>query len=124
MASQSRRIWPSFAPVANRDGTAIGDGAVSREGTASPGATGRLLRAVERVARDLGNTPAVCRRCYIHPTIIDAYLDGSMAQVVRRRAGRKLKESSGALQPEEQGVLRLIRDRLAETGPSANSSAA
>jgi DNA topoisomerase-1 len=84
----------------------------------------RLLRAVERVARDLGNTPAVCRQCYIHPAIIDAYLDGSMAEVLRRRAGRKLKESAGALQPEEQDVLKVIRDRLVAGGPSAKSSAA
>jgi DNA topoisomerase-1 len=79
---------------------------------------------VERVARDLGNTPAVCRRCYIHPAIIDSYLDGSMADVLRSRAGRRLRESPGALLPEEQGVLRLIRDRLGENGLPAKSSAA
>jgi len=84
----------------------------------------RLLRAVERVARDLGNTPAVCRRCYIHPAIIDSYLDGSMADVLRSRAGRRLRESPDALLPEEQGVLRLIRDRLGENGLPAKSSAA
>ena len=33
-------------------------------------------RAVEAVAKRLGNTPAVCRKCYVHPAVFDAYLDG------------------------------------------------
>jgi len=86
--------------------------------------TSRLVRVVEQVARDLGNTPAVCRRCYIHPAIIDAYLDGSMADVLRRRADRRLQESAGRLEQEEQAVQRLIRDRLAEGGMPTDSSAA
>ena len=37
-----------------------------------------VVRAVERVAKHLGNTPAVCRRCYIHPAIFDGFLDGAL----------------------------------------------
>src|SRR5206468_10448092 len=36
-----------------------------------------VVSAIEQVAERLGNTPAVCRRCYVHPQVIDAYLDGS-----------------------------------------------
>jgi DNA topoisomerase I len=42
----------------------------------------RLSQAIERVARQLGNTKAVCRKCYIHPAVIDAYLDGRLARVM------------------------------------------
>ena len=37
-----------------------------------------VVQAVEAVAKMLGNTPAVCRKCYIHPAIFDGYLDGSL----------------------------------------------
>src|SRR5205807_5647931 len=37
-----------------------------------------IVEAVKRVAEHLGNTPAICRRCYIHPAILDGYLDGSL----------------------------------------------
>ena len=67
------------------------------------GAGGALLRECERceseprrsrtssrpssqVAERLGNTRAVCRKCYIHPAVIDAYLDGSMLKTVAQRA--------------------------------------
>jgi len=50
-------------------------------------------RAVEAVARQLGNTKAVCRKSYIHPAIFDAYLEGltfgrdeqAVASLIRRR---------------------------------------
>jgi DNA topoisomerase-1 len=37
----------------------------------------RLARAVESVAWQLGNTAAVCRKSYVHPAVLDAYLEGS-----------------------------------------------
>src|SRR5581483_4035244 len=37
-----------------------------------------VVQAVEAVAKLLGNTPAVCRKCYIHPAIFDGYLDGTL----------------------------------------------
>jgi DNA topoisomerase-1 len=39
-----------------------------------------VIRAIEAVAERLGNTPSVCRKCYVHPEIIDAYLDGTMLE--------------------------------------------
>jgi DNA topoisomerase I len=70
-----------------------------------------LVRAVEDVAGRLGNTPAVCRSCYIHPAIIDAHLDGSLAQVLSQRAAAGLATPS-ALRTDERLVLRLLRDQL------------
>ncbi len=37
-----------------------------------------VMRCIEEVAARLGNTKAVCRKCYVHPAVIDAYLDGSL----------------------------------------------
>ena len=37
-----------------------------------------ITQAVKAVAARLGNTPAVCRRCYIHPAVVQAYLDGKI----------------------------------------------
>jgi len=35
-----------------------------------------VVHAIEQVADRLGNTPAICRKCYVHPAILDAYMDG------------------------------------------------
>lgn len=41
--------------------------------------SGRVTEAVKRVAERLGNTPAVCRECYIHAEVVERYLDGTLA---------------------------------------------
>ena len=71
-----------------------------------------VVRAVEAVAQELGNTPAVSRRSYVHPSVIDAYLDGNVVRQVRQRADRVLSESLDRLKPEEAAVLALLRRRL------------
>ncbi|HJR58949.1 MAG TPA: hypothetical protein VJ813_06125 [Vicinamibacterales bacterium] len=65
-----------------------------------------ILRAVESVARRLGNTKAVSRKCYIHPAVMDAYTDGSMTTMrVVRRNGRPRH----ALSECEAAVLALLQ---------------
>jgi DNA topoisomerase-1 len=71
-----------------------------------------ILRAIDTVARRLGNTKAVCRKCYVHPAVIDAYLDGSFIQQVRRRVEGELKRSLTRLRPEEAVVLAFLQKRL------------
>lgn len=76
-----------------------------------------VVRAIERVAERLGNTPTVCRKCYVHPEILNAYRDGSMLDTLRQAADREMSESLHDLRPEEAAVLALLRQRLArETG--------
>jgi DNA topoisomerase I len=70
-----------------------------------------VARAIESVAERLGNTPAICRKCYVHPTVIEAYLDGSLARAVRRRA-TAMREAG--LRPEEAMVLALLAARGTE----------
>jgi DNA topoisomerase-1 len=71
-----------------------------------------IVAAIERVAGQLGNTPAVCRACYVHPEVLDRYLDGTMVDALSRQAtgaGRGMH----ALRPEEAAVLGLLQARLA-----------
>ncbi|CAN5165152.1 DNA topoisomerase IB [soil metagenome] len=82
-----------------------------------------VARVVEEVAQSLGNTPAVCRRCYIHPAVVDSYLDGTLAQVLRQRTERKLVQEEGSLSPEERLVLTLLRRRLAAREREVGSAA-
>ena len=72
-----------------------------------------IVRAIESVASRLGNTPSVCRKCYVHPGVLDAYLEGTMLDSLRRRASEEMSHVRG-LNPEESAVLALLQRRLAE----------
>jgi DNA topoisomerase-1 len=74
-----------------------------------------VLRAIEAVAGLLGNTRTVCRKSYIHPAIIDSYMDGSMIATLSRRAAAAAKKLGSRLRPEEAAVLMLLQRRLART---------
>jgi DNA topoisomerase-1 len=71
-----------------------------------------IVRAIETVAERLGNTPSVCRKCYVHPVILESYLDGSMLDTLKQRAQTEIKESLGDLRPEEAAVLGLLQQQL------------
>jgi DNA topoisomerase-1 len=71
-----------------------------------------VVRAIEQVSRKLGNTPAVCRKCYVHPTIIEAYLDGSLVKTLDERGAAAPVEGAALLRPEEAAVLGLLLKRL------------
>jgi DNA topoisomerase-1 len=63
-----------------------------------------IVRAVESVASRLGNTKAVCRKCYIHPIVFDAYQSGTIFRS-SRRGGYALR----GLSKRECAVLQLLR---------------
>lgn len=71
-----------------------------------------IKAAIERVAKNLGNTPAICRKCYVHPAVLEAYLDGHVIETFKRRADRQLTTISAQLQPEETAVLKVLRKAL------------
>ncbi|MEN2675201.1 DNA topoisomerase IB [Herbaspirillum huttiense] len=73
-----------------------------------------VVRAIENVARRLGNTPSICRKCYVHPAVIESYLDGSFAERVEERVQAELVEELQDLSPEEAAVLALLQQRLQE----------
>jgi len=70
-----------------------------------------IVQAVEAVAKKLGNTKAVCRKCYIHPAIIQSYTDGSLLRALRRRLKKKIADSHD-LEPEEAAVLKLLKSGI------------
>lgn len=66
-----------------------------------------VVRAVEAAAATLGNTPAVCRRYYVHPGVVEAFRAGDLADRLRRRnAGN----TPAGLRPPEAAVLDLLRE--------------
>src|SRR5580704_13090799 len=70
-----------------------------------------VVRAVETVAKRLGNTRSVCRKCYIHPAILDADMDGATIDTLKARAARLAKRRP-VLSPEESAVVAIIECRL------------
>ena len=71
-----------------------------------------VLRAVEAVSKMLGNTPAICRKCYIHPAIFDGYLDGSLMEGLAARAEAQLEHPDHALTADEVAVTAFLSRRL------------
>jgi len=71
-----------------------------------------VVGAIERVAERLGNTRSVCRKCYVHPAIVESYMDGSMLEVLQSRAEHEMRTSLQRLRPEEAAVLALLQQRL------------
>jgi DNA topoisomerase-1 len=68
--------------------------------------------AIERVAQRLGNTPTICRKCYVHPQVLDAYLAGELAREIKAEVDAELSEDLSRLEPEEAAVLALLHKRL------------
>ena len=73
-----------------------------------------LVQAVEHVAQQLGNTPAICRKCYIHPAVFDGYLDGSLLEGLKARADEVLDGQSTGLTAEEVAITAYLSRRLGE----------
>jgi DNA topoisomerase-1 len=71
-----------------------------------------IVRAIESVARRLGNTKAVCRKCYVHPAVLEAYLDGSLLQTLQERVSTEMRKSLHRLTAEEGAVLAFLQERL------------
>ena len=69
--------------------------------------------AIEKVAGKLGNTPTICRKCYVHPEVLSCYLDGKLVLELKEKAESELRRDVQHLKPEEAAVLALLRGRLA-----------
>ena len=69
-----------------------------------------VQRAIEAVAVKLGNTPTICRECYVHPDVLICYLEGTLPVVVPGQGPPK-----SGLPKEEAAVLRILKRRLQPT---------
>lgn len=80
-----------------------------------------LRNAIKDVAARLGNTPTICRKCYVHPELVTSYLDGHF--VLKVKSENKLREERSGLKLEEAAVLAMLRSRLGdEDTPHASLS--
>jgi DNA topoisomerase-1 len=100
------RTWAGtmLAASALRD---IGLGATEKESNAN------IVRAMDQVAKRLGNTRAVCRKYYVHPTVIEAYLDGFVLAPAAADEHRVPRDSARppGLRRDEVAVMELLRGR-------------
>jgi DNA topoisomerase-1 len=72
-----------------------------------------IVQAIEAVSQRLGNTAAICRKCYVHPDVIDSYMTGSLVETLKQRAEKQLTSSLRQLSAEEAAVLGLLQQKLA-----------
>lgn len=79
------------------------------------GAKRNIRDAIQKVAARLGNTPTICRKCYIHPEIITTYIEGSLLLEVKDKVEAELRKDLNSLRPEEAAVLTLLQNRLSLT---------
>ena len=70
-----------------------------------------VVQAIKSVASRLGNTPSVCRKCYVHPAVLDSYMSGAMLETVKRRVQDKDSQSL-ELQHQEFALLNLLRRQV------------
>jgi DNA topoisomerase-1 len=71
-----------------------------------------VKRAIEQVAARLGNTPTICRKFYVHPEVLNSYLDGQLLENIKSEIETELRDEIAGLKPEEAAVLGLMRKRL------------
>ena len=72
-----------------------------------------IVEAIKSVAERLGNTPAICRKSYVHPTVLDVYQDESLRELLSHIVVEDDEASSQGLRPEEAMLMALLRERVA-----------
>jgi DNA topoisomerase I len=71
-----------------------------------------VVAAIEKVAKQLGNTPAICRKCYVHPEILSAYMCGDLAKMIDAKIADKFKRQYTKLSADEVIMLAFLHKRL------------
>jgi DNA topoisomerase-1 len=109
------RTWAGTV-LAYRALRALGKGVTDREKQRN------VTAAIKEAAENLGNTAAVARQAYVHPAVVDAYLDGKIRTALVR-AAEDSDQPPGATEPdEERAVVALLRARLGEDAGRARGS--
>jgi DNA topoisomerase-1 len=84
----------------------VGPAATQREGKSL------VLRAIDRVAEQLNNTRAVCRKYYVHPAVFETYLAGTMLKALENGTAKAAAEAAAGLREDEQAVVRLLTKQM------------
>jgi DNA topoisomerase-1 len=72
-----------------------------------------IVQAIQSVAARLGNTPSVCKKCYVHPAVLETYLSGVMPNKAKQGSEDEVIDASDNIQREELAVIQLLKRRLA-----------
>ena len=94
-------------------GTMLAAVELRRHGAAASGreANRNVIAAIDAVAERLGNTRSVCRKYYVHPALVSAYLSGeTIPQPAPHRRRRRAR--GAALRRDEVLVLQFLQERL------------
>jgi DNA topoisomerase-1 len=86
--------------------TEVGEWSTQRQ------AKSKVIRAIDRVAEQLNNTRAVCRKYYVHPAVFDAYLAGTMLEGLQNGTKESVKSD---LNSEEASVVRLLQHHVSKS---------
>ena len=78
------------------------------EFTSDSQAKHNITEAIKAAAEHLGNTPAICRKSYVHPQVLDAYIDGTLLSAFEHSTP---KDAADGLNLDEAIVLGLLRER-------------
>jgi len=113
------RTWAGtmLAAAALRE---IGPAATEKEANAN------VVRAIDQVARKLGNTRSVCRKYYVHPVLIEAYMEGFVlpAAVANEHSLPRDAARPAGLRRDEIAVVELLRTRLSQRSTQRSSQQA
>jgi DNA topoisomerase-1 len=71
-----------------------------------------VVQAIAAVAARLGNTPSVCRKCYVHPAVLEAYMGGMTKRAAQHKLDEEITEHAEVLRREEQALLDLLKQRM------------
>ena len=83
-----------------------------------------VVTAMRLVAADLGNTPAICKASYVHPVVLERYLDeGETIALPRGRAATNGRRDTHAQLPEERAVIRFLDRHFPERRKRRRKSA-
>lgn len=77
-------------------------------------AKANIKDAISAVAKMLGNTPAICRKCYIHPAVLETYLDGNSIEGLKQKTEEALEKEIVDLKAGETAILKFLQARLAQ----------
>lgn len=67
-----------------------------------------VVQAIKTTAEHLGNTAAICRKCYVHPGLLDAYMDGTLLAYLREHPRRVKQGAAWELHPDEALFLQFL----------------
>ena len=72
-----------------------------------------VVQAIKKVAAELGNTPSVCRKAYVHPAVLECYMSGVLTPEEKACADEKVAAAAEALREEETAMMKLLQGHSA-----------